>query len=641
MVKELTRLNQLSGSSRHRQRKGLQRLQHHLQTSALAEISSLPTKTVAIGNAGLACGLSLKDITSVLEKIETVEDLIHDADHKPSYVVRLVPDKPFVLVEHCCEKSAKYAVQCLTGFVFQLNNGTQLPWYPAFVSCSSPTTVINPPTATRMPPDLVLLPDVITEAEEDRWTQFADDILANMTEGPERSTGKPASTVLKNRTTFHYGYHFQYGTNDVDLQKPIQPIPDMFSNVLQRFIKDDHLSVVPDQLTVNVYDPGQGIPLHVDTHSVFEDEICAVSLGSSVIMDFVSSSKHLPVVLPPRSAMIMSGESRYAWKHGIAPRTTDNLPDGETSWRRSRRISFTFRKVRNGPCRCMYTEYCDSQKGQVSKTEVNATLPNGPSTNTEICSPDVEEKFVHEVYEQIAPHFSETRHKAWPKIASFVSDLLPGSVLLDIGCGNGKYLGSSGGKLIEIGCDRSSNLVGICRERGFEVLVADILSLPYRNSCCDAVLCIAVIHHMSSEERRVQALSEIARVLADGGLALLYVWSIEQNRDQKKSSYLKSKKELKEPSGESSSLIGDATCSLPVHVNRTAFQSPDVLVPWHLKSKQEVASSSCKDGDKVFHRYYHVFREGELRQCCNRVSGVQVIEEYYDEGNWCVVLRKV
>ncbi|KDO43642.1 hypothetical protein CISIN_1g035684mg [Citrus sinensis] len=30
--------------------------------------------------------------------------------------------------------------------------------------------------------------------------------------------------------------------------------------------------------------------------------------------------------------------------------------------RASRRVSFTFRKVREGPCRCKFPQYCDSQK---------------------------------------------------------------------------------------------------------------------------------------------------------------------------------------------------------------------------------------------------------------------------------------
>lgn len=45
------------------------------------------------------------------------------------------------------------------------------------------------------------------------------------------------------------------------------------------------------------------------------------------------------------------------------------------------------------------------------------------------------------MYEEIASHFSDTRHTAWPCIAEFIKSLPAGSLLADIGCGNGKYLG--------------------------------------------------------------------------------------------------------------------------------------------------------------------------------------------------------
>ena len=34
----------------------------------------------------------------------------------------------------------------------------------------------------------------------------------------------------------------------------------------------------------------------------------------------------IPVYLPPRSAMVMTGESRYVWSHGITPRKSDIVP---------------------------------------------------------------------------------------------------------------------------------------------------------------------------------------------------------------------------------------------------------------------------------------------------------------------------
>lgn len=43
-----------------------------------------------------------------------------------------------------------------------------------------------------------------------------------------------------------------------------------------------------------------------------------------------------------------------------------------------------------------------------------------------------------QVYEQIAGHFSTTRHKRWPRVDEFLQSVESGAVLLDLGAGNGK-----------------------------------------------------------------------------------------------------------------------------------------------------------------------------------------------------------
>lgn len=49
-------------------------------------------------------------------------------------------------------------------------------------------------------------------------------------------------------------------------------------------------------------------------------------------------------------------------------------------------------------------------------------------------------KLLSQVYEEISSHFSETRHKQWPNVTKFLKNLEEGTLLLDVGCGNGKYL---------------------------------------------------------------------------------------------------------------------------------------------------------------------------------------------------------
>jgi alkylated DNA repair dioxygenase AlkB len=47
--------------------------------------------------------------------------------------------------------------------------------------------------------------------------------------------------------------------------------------------------------------------------------------------------------LPARSLLVLSGDARYGWQHGIAPRRSDRI-DGQLV-QRGRRVSLTFRQV--------------------------------------------------------------------------------------------------------------------------------------------------------------------------------------------------------------------------------------------------------------------------------------------------------
>ena len=211
-------------------------------------------------------------------------------------------------------------------------------------------------------------------------------------------------------------------------------------------------------------------------------------------------------------------------------------------------------------------------------------------------------------------------------ILDFLNSLPDSSLVADVGCGNGKYLGVNP-KLHMIGTDRSFNLIGCARERDqkFQTFVADSLALPLRSNVFDNVISIAVVHHFSSDSLRVQALSEMHRILKIGGVMLVYVWAYEQEHRQ--------------------------------------FATQDVFVPWHLHDTYEESKkvekhakatpqdsnyidTAVQDKEKnatVYHRYYHVFREGELESLISQhFDGKLVLEErHYDHANWVVKLKKV
>ncbi|XP_068623167.1 serine-rich adhesin for platelets [Battus philenor] len=153
----------------------------------------------------------------------------------------------------------------------------------------------------------------------------------------------------------------------------------------------------------------------------------------------------------------------------------------------------------------------------------------------------LERAYVHDVYEQAGDGDDAPRPPA-PALRAFLADLEPGSLVCDVGCGNGKYLDLNP-SVYTVGGDRCTRLTAQARQQNNEVVLCDNLCLPFRDESFDAVLSIAVVHHFATVERRAMALRELARVTRIGGRLLLTVWAME-------------------------------------HEGRN-FHSQDVLIPWH------------------------------------------------------------
>jgi tRNA (uracil-5-)-methyltransferase TRM9 len=219
-----------------------------------------------------------------------------------------------------------------------------------------------------------------------------------------------------------------------------------------------------------------------------------------------------------------------------------------------------------------------------------------------------------------------------------------GSVGLDIGCGNGKYLTVNPNVYI-IGSDRSvlpsaspvciaeplcrsSNLVQIAYDRKLihESFVADALDLPHPAGRFDFAISIAVIHHFSSPERRVASIKSILSTLkpssdgGGGGKALIYVWALEQRNSRR---------------------------------GWDEGHSQDVFVPWVLSkqyttkkggsgnSSSEPVKSGEADADTqpkeiTYQRYYHLYRKGEL-EADVAAAGGYVLESGYEKDNWWAI----
>ncbi len=114
-----------------------------------------------------------------------------------------------------------------------------------------------------------------------------------------------------------------------------------------------------NQLTINKYSPGQGIAPHIDSTTSFDSVILIFSFISSLVMEFSlleqSKSNNLEIVIPSRSLLVLSGDCRFKYTHGIRDRKIDvvegrqgtkftNLLTIGLVIERSERISATFRR---------------------------------------------------------------------------------------------------------------------------------------------------------------------------------------------------------------------------------------------------------------------------------------------------------
>ena len=324
-------------------------------------------------------------------------------------------------------------------------------------------------------------------------------------------------------------------------------------------------------------------------------------------------------------------------------------------------IFSTVREVNIKGASSLSTLVCDGES-QIPQSQTVSSL-SVKST------PEIEKKYVHHVYDAIAPHFSSTRFAKWPKVATFLSSLPSGSLVLDAGCGNGKYLGLNPDCFF-VGCDISAPLIQICADRGHEVLVADAVNLPYKTGFGDTAISIAVLHHLSTEIRRKKEIEELVRVVKKGGLVLITVWAVEQedrslvakwtpltekydeewigsgspsarspsalplesipeSEENGSGEHVKDSKESSmEKKHETMHLTSQSESDSVIfkHEKHTTNQQ-EYFVPWHLPyHRAEVSGASAcalanglakkddKKGAVVYNRYYHVFSEGELER---------------------------
>jgi len=209
-----------------------------------------------------------------------------------------------------------------------------------------------------------------------------------------------------------------------------------------------------------------------------------------------------------------------------------------------------------------------------------------------------------DIFDEIAPEWYNRRHRTiFQKELAELAGRWRGGRLLNVGCGHGPDFIPFKEGFELYGIDISGKMLELAKKYAkkynlnINLSQADARRLPFSDEYFNWAIAVAIYHHIESEEGRLQALTELKRVLKPGGEAFITVWNKWQPRFW--------------------------------------FKKKDVLVPWKMK-------------EKTLYRYYHLFSYGELERLLEK-AGLEVVKSYPESRyrfplkmfsrNVCVLVR--
>lgn len=136
-------------------------------------------------------------------------------------------------------------------------------------------------------------------------------------------------------------------------------------------------------------------------------------------------------------------------------------------------------------------------------------------------------------YEEIADSWYNIRH--WTLFREELEELSErwnDGKLLNIGCAHGAdFLPFAEDEYEFYGTDISQKLLQNAErysekfDMEFNLFLSDMRKLPLQKESFDYIICVASLHHLLEEGKRLEALEEIKRVMKEGGEAFLTVWN--------------------------------------------------------------------------------------------------------------------
>jgi ubiquinone/menaquinone biosynthesis C-methylase UbiE len=136
-------------------------------------------------------------------------------------------------------------------------------------------------------------------------------------------------------------------------------------------------------------------------------------------------------------------------------------------------------------------------------------------------------------YNQIADAFSQTRQFAWKDFDLFLPFYKKNSKVLDLGCGNGRFLRflTKHGYSSYLGLDQSENLLEIAKREHpkLNFRVGDMAELNEISENYDVIFAIASFHHLPPS-LHLKTLKLWREHLKDDGYLFMTNWNLLQRR---------------------------------------------------------------------------------------------------------------
>lgn len=206
-------------------------------------------------------------------------------------------------------------------------------------------------------------------------------------------------------------------------------------------------------------------------------------------------------------------------------------------------------------------------------------------------------KLNNDFYINVAESFSKTRSSYWSGWLSIKKYIKEKDRILDLGCGNGRFLSflkDNFNNFTYLGLDNNEKLISIAKNIESEKCKfenVDILNLEniQKLEQYDVIVLFGVLHHIPSKKLRISFLKEVKAKLNENGLLIISFWDLLTNKKLLKRS-IKYSEELEEG---------------------------DYIIDWL--------------NDSNLKRYVHSFTEDEVKDIAKALD-LKIIDCFRDDG---------